>query len=320
MKFEIAPFKHIFNEEWQSSELGQLLAKSYYYNQLNFSYEEEYTSGRYLDVGFVISCEKKPLMAMAIYAFLGELSNLGRPLSFFVVDEIDEDLELEAKILFFQTLEKIIKENEIKHFSFNDHSVLNDYFFDVIKAHETMSFATVDLLKKNTTIQKNIRKSYRSLIHWGEREIKAVFIDHANPDYENFLKFREFHIEVAGKETRSKSSWDLQFEMIKAGHAFLILGYLSDRLVSGALILVGSEEAYYGVAVNDRKIMGLNKPLGHSTIYRSIIHAKSLGLKKFNLGYVSFPTMNEKEKHIGIFKKGFSSHIESQLIVKVELA
>lgn len=323
MKFEIRPFENIFSSEFNASPLALEVLSSYHFSLLSFAYENEYSQNKFQNLSFSVFYQNQPVAAFGITAREEELSFFGRPLLFFILKGLKEELFSELKIPVFQKLDELIKIHNIKKMSFFSDPMLNDYYFDQIKGHDMWLCSIVDLRASENTILRNIRKSYRSLINWGEREIKIVQIDDKNPDALLFEKFRQFHIEVAGKETRTKQSWDLQFEMIKSGKAFLNLGFLQnnseEQLVSGTLVLLGRDEAYYGVAVNDRKIMSLNKPLGHSTIYRSILLAKSLGLKKFNLGPIYFSGMNEKEKHIGVFKKGFSSHIEGSLIMKIEL-
>jgi lipid II:glycine glycyltransferase (peptidoglycan interpeptide bridge formation enzyme) len=103
----------------------------------------------------------------------------------------------------------------------------------------------------------------------------------------------------------------LQFESIKKNEAYLLLGYLSNKLVSGSLILYGKTKAYYGVGVYDRKLMAENIAVGHSNILASIYHAKKIGLDTINLGYISSLCENEKEKNIYSFKSGFTSTIST---------
>ncbi len=318
MKFEIQPFQKLFSTESKNSELTSLVAHTHFYSPLNVEYEIEYGQHEFQDLSFALFSLETPVIGVALTKKNDALSFFNRPVSLFIASNISEENIFEAKIAFFQKMEELIKDHQIKKMSFFDHPLLNNYFFDQIQGHTIWLNSTIDLNSSESTILKNIRKSYRSLINWGEREIKIVRVDQMNPDIDLFEKFRAFHIGVSGKETRSKKTWDLQFEMIKTGKAFLDLGFLQNQLVSGSLILYGTSEAYYGVAVNDRKLMGSNKSLGHSTLYRSIILAKSLGLKIFNLSSIYYPGMNEKEKHIAVFKKGFSSNVESSLIIKVE--
>jgi len=178
--------------------------------------------------------------------------------------------------------------------------------------------AYINLNQPEDLIRSNVRKSYKSLINWGYGNLKLIVINKSNPDKDNFYKFKKFHVEVAGRQTRSNYSWDLQYKAILEGKAFLVLGYNKDLLVSGAHIIHGTDVAYYGVAVNDRGLMAENKPLGHAILFKSIIYAKEIGLQKFILGNIETSNDN-KINDIIKYKKGFTNTLASKAKYLVQL-
>ena len=91
-----------------------------------------------------------------------------------------------------------------------------------------------------------------------------------------FNSFRDFHKKIAGRVTRSPATWEAQYEMIQAGYAELILGYMDeDGLVSSALFNDMACQTIYAVAVYDRELQGI--PLAHANVYEGILRAKSRG-------------------------------------------
>ena len=45
-------------------------------------------------------------------------------------------------------------------------------------------------------------------------------------------EFRNLHIQVSGRETRSITTWEKQFKMVLENEAFLALGCLDKKLVA----------------------------------------------------------------------------------------
>jgi hypothetical protein len=147
-----------------------------------------------------------------------------------------------------------------------------------------------------------LRKSFKSLVNWGKRNLR---IDRANG--RQFDDFREFHAHVADRVTRPKPSWDLCFDEVRAGRGALLLGYLNDALVSGALFIDGDRISVYWSAVADRT---LDLPLAHALIAEGINLAAERHMSWLELGEVpAVGTADDKEVAIGFFKSGFASHI-----------
>ncbi|MFA6238850.1 MAG: hypothetical protein WC635_16050 [Bacteriovorax sp.] len=312
------------------SKLGKKIAERYLYLKENIEYEEAYCNREtewYKNISFALNLNGEPVLAVPLTWLKDgtDFSFYSRPIEYLIVDNLKEEERIEVINYYLQVFDRFIDEVRLARparFTFYADSVLNNHFFNNIDRE--FSFynleGIIDLEIDESLILRNIRKSYRSLINWGKREIRTVLVDDQNPDEQIFNDVREFHIRVAGRETRTKETWDKQFEMIKNKQAYLVVGYFQEIISSAALILYGSKEAYYGVAINDRQMMGDNKPLGHHTVYYAIAHAKSLGLKRFNMGTISSPVMNEKEQQIATFKKGFVSNLESRLIISCKFA
>ena len=89
-----------------------------------------------------------------------------------------------------------------------------------------------------------MRKSCRSLVNWGKREMKLIFMDFHNRDEKLFDCFRRFHKKVAGKVTRPISSWNIMFKLIKENKAILVLGYLEPELVATTYLCYNKQLFY----------------------------------------------------------------------------
>lgn len=299
-------------------EFLQEMLSSYLYLPKNIEYEELYTLNKYTNLSFALELNNVNVAMVMLTKDSGELGFFGRPLDVLISKKLNSTEQFLIDSWIRSYFENLIKENEISSISFYPYPPIVDLFCSYgLKSHFQLS-SYVNLKLSEDQIKKSIRKSYRSLINWGRRELVLKEINNKNLNFEMFDEFRKFHIRVAGRETRSSETWNMQYELIKEGKAFVILGFLGERLVSGVLTLHGSREAYYAVAVNDRELMAENKPLAHFVINQSILRAKELSLETYNLGEIANPEFNDKEMAIAKFKKGFTSTVKVKPYLSVK--
>lgn len=169
----------------------------------------------------------------------------------------------------------------------------------------------VTIAEAEAVVFSQIRKSYRSLVNWGRRQMQLTFVDRTNPDTHLFDKFRQLHLDVAGRVTRPIESWDVMFNLVKKGNAILGLAYLDGDLVAGTFLFVQESFALYGTGVYDRS--RFEKPISHWPLLATLQHAKKFGAQLCDLGQV-FPDLgaSEKERNIAFFKKGFTNTIHNE--------
>ena len=153
-----------------------------------------------------------------------------------------------------------------------------------------------------------MRKSYRSLVNWGKREMKLIFIDFHNSDEQLFDCFRLFHKKVAGKVTRPISSWNMMFKLIKENKAILVLGYLGPELVATTYLCYNKQTVLYATGAYDRD--NFDKPISHWPLFASMVKFSEYGALRFDMGEVfTDVSSNEKESKIAFFKKGFINNV-----------
>lgn len=173
-------------------------------------------------------------------------------------------------------------------------------------------------------IRGSIRKSFRPLVSMGQKLWKAEVIDQMSISEALWEEFRQLHIAVAGRVTRSLESWQAQLRMIEAGEAFYVQlrEPSDDRLVGGGLFQTTRDECVYAIGAYDRNLF--DKPLGHLVQYLAILRAMEMKLKWHKIGYRPFagdhtrPSL--KEISIGEFKQGFSTHIFPRFVFTHDLS
>lgn len=178
--------------------------------------------------------------------------------------------------------------------------------------------AYVDLSNSESIIRSSVRKSYKSLINWGLRNLDIKIHNSKNITLHKFNEIKMFHLLVAKKKTRSDKSWDIQYDMIKSAHGFIVEAHYMRQLASASIIIHNSNEAFYGVSINSEDLMREKLPINHLVLYKSIIESKSIGLTKFNFGDTSTST-DSKINNINTFKNGFARQTENKLTYEIYL-
>lgn len=179
----------------------------------------------------------------------------------------------------------------------------------------------IDLRKPENELFKSTRKSYKSLINWGRKNLNIRIINANSISMNDIKSFRQLHIREAGRETRSKKSWGIQFDMILKGNAFLVTAEDGCSLVSAAIFIHSNKYCYYGVSASNRSMF--DKPLSHAVIWSAILHAKILGCHYFEMGEQLYfkqgnPAPSEKELGISKFKAGFGGNTKIRMNISWE--
>lgn len=169
--------------------------------------------------------------------------------------------------------------------------------------------AITDLTVDEAALKSGLRKSYHSLVNWGLRTFRYQYVTGADFDAAAFESFRDFHIRISGRETRSRESWGIQADMIKAGRAELLLSHLEGHgLVGGSLFLDTGATTAYGVGVYERSLF--EKPLSHAPLFTGILRAKARGQRRFVIGDVpAAGSSDDKAFAIGQFKSGLTENL-----------
>jgi len=277
----------------------------------------EYFNNSFENQSLVVFMNNEFFIAMISFSKDNILSFFGEPL--YIIDNNEHSANLNlAYNVFYKKLSSIKKEHSFNKIYLYENTKIISKFCDSIISNSHNYQMYIDLSQSEELIKMNIRKSFKSLINWGKKNLQIDIIDSNNLDKIKFNSFKDFHVKVSGRKTRSDKTWDLQYDAIRNNEAYLTLGNLNGVLVSGAYIAHGTDIAYYGVAVNDRELMAENLPIGHSILFQSIILAKKKGLNKFIVGDYNF-VEDEKINAITKYKKGFVNSMSLKPKYLIEL-
>jgi hypothetical protein len=322
-----------FAEKWQmlwsEDKMQHPLAAGW-----DIPYQQEYYKNfaTLEDVSFIIESESGPVLGLRAFIEKSEtsvrLSAAGRPLVYlesqkraYQIGSAFSDLKNQfLKIIDVFPKIRVIYTDYLTNASISKFSL---FLLELGGTPHPYFTQIINLRLDEKDLWADTRVSYRSLINWGMREMQPQVFDKSNIELTHIHKLRDLHIKAAGRSTRSDKTWDLQFEWVKSGHAFLVLGHLGEVCVSGALFLTTNKCAYYGVSASDRDMA--NKSLAHAVLWKGVLHAKSIDCETIETGAQIFtdeqetylteqiPTSrstdhgpgNLKHRNISMFKRGF---------------
>lgn len=284
-------------------------------------YLAEYTGQKF----YVLFAKNDGVLAGAICFSLSaqamdeELNCGGSPIFLYFPNDLLGKTAKKIATPLFEKLLEVAKQNGKKTIQFGGCPILKELCFGREYSIRSYMNGQTNLEQLPADSLSWLRKSYRSLMSWGKKNLELKMISQAEPSEELFEEVRQFHIQVTGRETRAKSSWDAQYAAIINSDDFVNLAYLEGRLVSANLIMTSHTQAFYGVGINDRELMAENVPIGHYPILQAMLHAKALGKKVFDFGKLGPAYADDKEKTIATFKKGFCQQLEfkNQIILAI---
>ncbi|MBI3500566.1 MAG: hypothetical protein HY063_02135 [Bacteroidetes bacterium] len=299
------------------SRLWKKISSQYFWLPLSQKYYNEYYNNRHKNLSIVIYNNHEPVLIAICFSDSNTLSYFHFP---FTVHFLKDKPEIIDQVFnfFFNKIDALKNQGKIFNLRcYYDEYLISNYFNNIVSVSNE-HYGIIDLALPLEIIKSNIRKSYKSLINWGERNLKVNIMNKDNADKKLFDEFKNFHLHTSGRQTRNDVTWELQYEMIKQGGAYLTTAFYSDNLVSANLFLHGTEEAFYSVAVNDRSLMAENISIAHYPIYHSISYGKQIGLKKMNMDIVD-KFDDEKKNNISKFKKGFTNRVEVKTYYTISL-
>lgn len=285
----------------------------YRYCDIHLNYYKEYFGDAWTDLSLVAFDKKDFYVCIYMLTNGKELSFFGSPLEIYCDNTLSIQNQNKAFVELYTKIENLKEEIGCQTIKFYEepHFLLKYYDHEGFESRIVFE-NSIDLTKSEEEIFMCLRKSYKSLINWGKRNLEIMIYDLTNMTDDIMCQFEDFHIQISKRRTRSHESWMLQSEAIKEGKGYIVFCNYQEKLVSATLILNGDSECYYGVCVNDRDLMAQNLPIGHYGLYKSILIAKQKGLKKFNFGDVT-DNSDPKVNAIVKYKRGFNNQLRSKI-------
>lgn len=165
-------------------------------------------------------------------------------------------------------------------------------------ADATFNTQIVDLTQSEADLWRDLRKSYKSLIHKAEKTF-TLEVDDTGEGV--LVTDRQLHRIVAGVETRSLHTWALMQNWCAIGHGLSVRARRGEHqeAIAFAFFIIGdSDWSYYASAAS------LAPNVNHALIWHAMIALKAKGVSQLELGWQG-QADTEKGKGIEHFRAGF---------------
>lgn len=317
-----------FMTNWK--KIGDNRIEATLYSELNIQYSIEYADkSSFKDCSMILICNENPILG-CIFAVETTserkiiFGGYGRPICYIESEKSEENVLKRARKLFKKKFMEVCEVSKPNIINYNDYlvngnlSFLGNCLMDMGAVAVPYFSQIIELSKPKEVLWQQIRKSYKSLINWGNNNLKLRLISkHINID--DMETFRKLHHKVAGFSTRSVDTWKIQYKIVKNEDAFIIFGYLENELVTAAYFVCNKICCYYGVGASIRELF--DRPLSHAVLWNAILYSKKIGNLYFEIGEQLFSNQSmptKKELNICKFKKGFGGTTKVRLRIKWE--
>ncbi|MBF8274679.1 MAG: hypothetical protein HW380_3784 [Magnetococcales bacterium] len=314
LRFGDSGFSEKWDQLWYSVDSRYPL-----YSSASMAYYREYSGVQgWDDISFVICQGDLPVygVLMALHkdgSGKNNVSAFGMPVYAIARPELEMTRRGREHKLLKAEIERILCELAPARVLFQDYFVcqlsdLGDILLQNGGVASPLFTQVVDLTVGEEMLRQGLTKSYKWCVNWGLKHLNLTVLDSNSMKMEDMESFRQLHIEVAGRETRSLQSWALQYEMVRRGEAFAVYGTIAGELVTAALFVYSPTYCFYGVSASKRTTQ--DKLLSHGVLWKAMLHASSLGITQFETGRQDYPRQGDpvptsKELGISSFKRGF---------------
>lgn len=323
------PEVQLFSQEYQLNwdpVIQNVDFKPVQYSPFWITYQEYYEEGRseeLLPFYFIFLMKKQPIAVWPLS--IRKISD--RYVCSFLNDDIFPPLFMKG--FYHKSARKVfhkcwdILEILQKHFNFQNLKFVHNYYGPQITISEFQIFlcekgakinllhgSAVNLLQSLEDIKSNVRDSYKSLINKGQRIFEYRAYNGENITREIYKEVQDLHLRMAGRVTRSQSSWDEQYNWIKDNNAFLNCSYQNGSLIGASLFPYTEDMTLYLIGVYERNLF--DQPISHFLLMEAIRYFHERGVRVLYLGLCNyendFSKPDKKSIKISDFKKGFATH------------
>ncbi len=309
----------LFLQRWQEYIDNNLA--SHVYLTIQFKYTPYDYENLYADFSFVAVQNNKPVAICLLPIENINNCNTITSAGEYLPSPLAINEKIEGKI--YQYIEEIARQNNVKVVKFYLDSLLMEYknkVNDLLKYDYIDSSSTNGILDLNKDIEElwsNLRKGHKWLIRKIQKDnnVKIIKIDRTNADYDVHESYRELHHKCSGRMTRSKETFDEQFEMLKNDFASLFGLRYKDKHIGFCYLFHYKKIVTYASASDDPDYD--QYPISHAIIWEAIKYYKerSFDFMRFTrpYGYSMVSGFNnyqdQKQINISLFKRGFGARM-----------
>jgi hypothetical protein len=171
-------------------------------------------------------------------------------------------------------------------------------------ADESCTGLVLGLYPDESTLWKNLRKSYKPLINRALKSTEIILLDQSNYDFSLCEEYRKLHFVAAGRETRHKASFYAQYQLVQDGYGYIVFVQMNGIFVGAYFFYQMNGYVFYASAATIPECHP-QSGVGHLGVWKGIQNAKALGARYFDFGMLEENPSDQKVQNIQFFKLGF---------------
>ena len=184
---------------------------------------------------------------------------------------------------------------------------ISEYF-----QHDKIEYLLEHRIQSGQNHSVTNRKSYKNLIQRGNAKFDFRVLKKCV--WHEFQSLMDLHVKIAGRLTRSESTWRIMHDWLQRDSAFAIVGYLEKRLVGYALFTEIDSGFSYASAAYERgnDFDGLS----HASVATAIIAVSKFGGSSVYFGRYDPRESDQKISSIAHFKLGFVNNVQPKVLLR----
>ncbi|MFH1890133.1 MAG: GNAT family N-acetyltransferase [Candidatus Kuenenbacteria bacterium] len=302
--------KELFAEHWRSFVADNNLGPE---NLLeNIDYLLAYSENLESDQSFVATKNNQPVACVFLpIEKNSEYKSISIANSFMPAPIFINQKNLEQDIM--NKIDQIAKENNVAKIMFRiDPLERQHYSYNYLLNYDYLNVSLVGYVVdcQNIDLRRNHQRAVKKI---EEDPDYAIYImDKYNSDYQIHGTYRKLHHKCAGRVTRPKETYDLQFKMLEQGTAVLVGLKYKRAFIAFTYYTFSADKASSFSAADDPDFDHL--PLYHIINKKALEYLKKLGIREMDMGQPLntsgqlFYSPDQKQKNIALFKTGFNGH------------
>jgi len=307
----------LFSTHWDQFVSNNKVTWRYTYDWQKFlAINAEKTINK--NLSFIIVREKIPIALCTLF-----LENISDIVQFSIrngylnapiyADNLQSKDKKEIEQLCFMKIDELAKKHKVRKCMFLiDPLSRKETFNYLIKYQYLDSSINTNIVNLNENIEElwsKLRKSYRSIIKCNQDKYRIFIMNSKNADKKIHEIYRNLHHKAAGKVTRPRETFDIEFDMLQKNYATLICLMEKEQYIAVSYFYHNGTGVYYGSSADDPELTH-NIPYEHSILWSAIEYFKKTGFTGFELGWQHFSQQlfdqpSKKEIDISFFKRGF---------------
>ena len=278
--------EELFWEQWDKFIDGKNLSSRYL--EINIKHLLTFLEDLHGDKSFVYLENNEPLACVFL-----PIEKDGDDLSMsfkggYLDAPIASDERIQKKV--FSIIHEIARENKVSKIKFAIDVLSGEKFNYLIKYNYLDSSILTYIFDLSKDLLLSCRKGHKCDVKDAlkNNDFKTFFVDKDNNTEKLFKEYVNLHHKCSGRVTRPQITFDMQFEKIKAGKAFLVGLEYQEKNVAFVYFEYSADKAIYASAADDPDYDKL--PLYHILIFRAMEYLKKIGVQTVDTGQPSCPS------------------------------